>query len=274
MRYKRAVPADMDARVHKYWPQRYDLFSRFDEGVWMNTELWFSVTPESMAIFLSKFIKCCLPDAKNALDLFSGGGGNTIQFAKLFDKCVGIDINEENIECAAHNAEVYDVANKCEFINLDWKVFSKDKKALQEFKEQHKIDFAFASPPWGGPGYKNLESFDLSQLQPLPLKKLLKSMFKITENVILFLPRNSDLEQLSQVTKKLLGKQAMARVIHLKLDGRPKGICCFWGDAFMTDHMRDLANVDLQSDAGPEQEDGNEDVDEENKDIDYDGLDY
>ena len=30
----------------KYWMQRYSLFSRFDEGVQLDTEGWWSVTPE------------------------------------------------------------------------------------------------------------------------------------------------------------------------------------------------------------------------------------
>jgi methylase of polypeptide subunit release factors len=36
--------------VHaKYWDQRYRLFSRFDKGVRMDAESWYSVTPESIA---------------------------------------------------------------------------------------------------------------------------------------------------------------------------------------------------------------------------------
>ena len=33
----------------KYWDQRYRLFSRFDRGVRMDNESWYSVTPESIS---------------------------------------------------------------------------------------------------------------------------------------------------------------------------------------------------------------------------------
>ncbi len=36
----------------KYWLQRYTLFSRFDEGVLIDEEGWFSVTPEALARWL------------------------------------------------------------------------------------------------------------------------------------------------------------------------------------------------------------------------------
>ncbi|CAG2169712.1 unnamed protein product [Oppiella nova] len=36
-------------RKTKYWHQRYDLFSRFDEGIRMDSESWYSVTPERIA---------------------------------------------------------------------------------------------------------------------------------------------------------------------------------------------------------------------------------
>jgi len=34
---------------HRYWHQRYDLFSRYDEGIWMTDDAWFGVTPEAVA---------------------------------------------------------------------------------------------------------------------------------------------------------------------------------------------------------------------------------
>lgn len=36
-------------KLWKYWLQRYTLFSRFDEGVMMDEEGWYSVTPEVLA---------------------------------------------------------------------------------------------------------------------------------------------------------------------------------------------------------------------------------
>jgi len=50
--YEELEGAAWDGRhrdTHKYWKQRYKLFSRFDKGIQMDREGWFSVTPERIA---------------------------------------------------------------------------------------------------------------------------------------------------------------------------------------------------------------------------------
>ncbi|XP_045060870.2 trimethylguanosine synthase isoform X1 [Desmodus rotundus] len=67
-------------KLAKYWAQRYRLFSRFDDGIKLDTEGWFSVTPEKIAEHIanrvSQSFKCDI-----VVDAFCGVGGNTIQFA-------------------------------------------------------------------------------------------------------------------------------------------------------------------------------------------------
>lgn len=33
----------------KYWHQRYNIFSKYDEGIWLTDDAWFGVTPEPIA---------------------------------------------------------------------------------------------------------------------------------------------------------------------------------------------------------------------------------
>ncbi len=40
----------LSQRVAKYWMQRYSLWSRYDDGVLMDEEGWFSATPEVVAM--------------------------------------------------------------------------------------------------------------------------------------------------------------------------------------------------------------------------------
>ena len=40
----------LSARVAKYWMQRYSLWARYDAGVRMDEEGWFSATPEVIAL--------------------------------------------------------------------------------------------------------------------------------------------------------------------------------------------------------------------------------
>ena len=78
-RRKLVVEDGVSRLVEKYWFQRYDLFSRYDEGIKMDEQGWYSVTPEQIAI---KQAKRC-QNATVVIDCFAGVGGNAIQFASL-----------------------------------------------------------------------------------------------------------------------------------------------------------------------------------------------
>ncbi|CAM6097192.1 unnamed protein product [Calypogeia fissa] len=66
----------MNKDLVKYWIQRYSLFTKFDEGVKMDEEGWFSVTPEIIAKHQASRCVTGL-----VIDAFTGVGGNAIQFA-------------------------------------------------------------------------------------------------------------------------------------------------------------------------------------------------
>lgn len=59
----------------KFWHQRYYYFSKFDEGIKMDYESWYSVTPEELAAYTAKL---CGNNAV-VVDAFCGPGGNVIQ---------------------------------------------------------------------------------------------------------------------------------------------------------------------------------------------------
>lgn len=65
-----------DKSLLKYWYKRFSLFSLFDQGVKLDKESWFSVTPEKVAAHTAERLKCDI-----VIDAFCGCGGNTIQFA-------------------------------------------------------------------------------------------------------------------------------------------------------------------------------------------------
>lgn len=66
-------------KIKKYWLQRYSLFSRYDEGIKMDEEGWFSVTPEEIAVRHAQRSV----GGGVVVDCFAGMGGNSIQFASL-----------------------------------------------------------------------------------------------------------------------------------------------------------------------------------------------
>lgn len=42
------VPHDLQ----KYWLQRNNIFSKYDEGIWLTHDAWFGVTPEPIAKYV------------------------------------------------------------------------------------------------------------------------------------------------------------------------------------------------------------------------------
>ncbi|AET38126.1 RNA methyltransferase Ecym_2393 [Eremothecium cymbalariae DBVPG len=218
-----------DRSIIKYWIHRRYLFRLIDDGnIYLTQELWYSVTPELVAKFTAEFLRACLPNATTVIDMFCGAGGNTIQFASLFPKVYAVDIKMEHLYCTYKNAQAYGLENKIWLKYADW------TKAAQKGQfENIPVDCIFASAPWGGPQYLYLPTYDLEKnLRPLPLSELLKTFFKITSNVVLFLPRNSDLSQLSQITLDLLGPEKKCKVLQLKHNGHLKGLLCLWGESF------------------------------------------
>ncbi|XP_056246309.1 trimethylguanosine synthase isoform X2 [Seriola aureovittata] len=80
---KQQVPEEMAAEpeLAKYWAQRYRLFSRFDEGIRLDREGWFSVTPERIAEHIALRVEHSFCGCQLVIDAFCGVGGNAIQFA-------------------------------------------------------------------------------------------------------------------------------------------------------------------------------------------------
>ncbi|XP_063707011.1 trimethylguanosine synthase [Culicoides brevitarsis] len=172
-----------DKSLLKYWYKRFSLFSKFDQGIKLDKESWFSVTPEKVAIHTAERIKCDI-----IVDAFCGCGGNSIQFAMTCKKVIAIDIDPKKIEMAKHNATVYGVADKIEFIIGDFLTLASSLKA----------DNVFLSPPWGGPQYMKDEIYDVEKsLIPVPGSELLEKAKSISKNIAIFLPRNSNTQQLA-----------------------------------------------------------------------------
>ncbi|XP_037816572.1 trimethylguanosine synthase [Lucilia sericata] len=202
----------------KYWRKRFSLFSRFDEGIQLDRESWFSVTPEKVAKHLAERLKCSI-----IVDGFCGSGGNVIQFAFTCDKVIAIDIDPVKLEMAKHNAEIYKVSHKIEFILGDFLQLAAGGKL--------KADIVFLSPPWGGPKYKNKKEFDIEKyLLPVKASELVATSRNVSENIGLFLPRNSSVKQIV----KLAGIGNRCEIEHNYLDSRLVAITALYGEEILS----------------------------------------
>ncbi|KAG5109932.1 hypothetical protein JHK82_039155 [Glycine max] len=180
------MPEVYSAAVGKYWCQRYSLFSRFDDGVKLDEEGWFSVTPEVIA--RHQAIRCA---SGVIIDGFTGVGGNAIQFAQQCRHVIGIDIDPLKIEYARHNAAIYGVDDQIEFVVGDFFHLAPMLKA----------DTVFLSPPWGGPDYVKATTYDLkTMLRPHDGYTLFNVAKEIASRVVMFLPRNINFNQLAELS--------------------------------------------------------------------------
>ncbi|XP_055345496.1 trimethylguanosine synthase-like [Paramacrobiotus metropolitanus] len=167
-------------KLWKYWFQRYRLFSKYDEGILMDEESWFSVTPERIAAHIAERCRCDV-----IVDAFCGVGGSAIQFALTCERVIAVDIDPQKIAFAQHNARIYGVEERIEFICADF----------FEVAGRLRADAVFLSPPWGGPQYMEHRSFDLQKMQ-LDGFRCFAAAKQISDSIAFFLPRNASIEQI------------------------------------------------------------------------------
>ena len=140
-----------------------------------------------------------------------------------------------------HNAAIYGVKDKIVWIEGDcFRILGNLLKRSGEVEDGEgagdgdgdgvgtdgKGTAIFGSPPWGGPGYRDEEVFDLEGMQPYGLSTLWDAFRGEGRSVSLYLPRTSDLRQLAH----LVGDQGSVDVVHYCVDGASKAICAYFGE--------------------------------------------
>ncbi|CAH1253670.1 TGS1 [Branchiostoma lanceolatum] len=168
-------------------------------------EGWFSVTPEKIAYHIAERCRCDL-----IIDAFCGVGGNAIQFAFTCERVIAIDIDPVKLDCARHNAAIYGVADRIEFLQGDF----------LQLAEGLKADVVFLSPPWGGPDYLTADVFDIKTMIIFEKTK------EITDNIAYFVPRNADVEQLVS----LAGPGGRVEVEQNFLNRKLKTVTAYYGE--------------------------------------------
>jgi trimethylguanosine synthase len=131
------------------------------------------------------------------------------------------------MKCAKHNAEIYGVSSKIFWLQKDC------FEAVERFAGNKNV-VIFASPPWGGnhpfdsisirllsntgTAYGTDNIFDLTKMEPYNLDKLYNSFIKYSNELVLYLPRNSDLNQIARYGQQ--GKKL--EVAHYAIMGASK----------------------------------------------------
>jgi trimethylguanosine synthase len=145
---------------------------------------------------------------------------------------IALDTSPTRLALARHNAQIYGVADRIEFVLSDYISFAKSYLSLPSsgsspIAAARRIDVVFLSPPWGGPSYlagtvnsdlpspsKNTAdmkngvdsqpieshpSYSLSSIQPIHGADLFRLSRRITPNIAYYLPRNTRLDEISDL---------------------------------------------------------------------------
>ncbi|KAI1284883.1 Trimethylguanosine synthase [Halotydeus destructor] len=207
-----------DTNLDKYWCQRYRLFSRFNQGIELDEESWYSVTPERIAAHIAR--RCVKGSPAIIIDAFCGAGGNTIQFALAHPTIhvIGVDIDPEKIRLAQNNARVYEVDHRIDFICQDFMVLASTAKL--------KADVVFLSPPWGGPQYVGELRYSLNMMTPNGNDIVTTVQKFVTRNIAFLLPRNV----IGAELMVLAGEGNAVEIEQNLLNKKVKTVTAYFGD--------------------------------------------
>lgn len=164
------------------------------------------------------------------IDMFAGAGGNSIAFAlsERWSRIIAIEKDASTLACAQNNAEVYEVpegtiswihGDSFDFLDT---LMNNPESLHPELRVDTATTVIFASPPWGGPGYRTDEIFDLNTMQPYNLQQLHDAAGNMDH--ALFLPRTSDLRQLA----KLVPKGQKLEVVQYCMEGASKAMVAYF----------------------------------------------
>jgi trimethylguanosine synthase len=87
-------------------------------------------------------------------------------------------------------------------------------------------DIVYLSPPWGGPSYGTIDLFDLEKNIELNGYRIFEVAKQITSNIVYFLPRNVNVEQVVS----LMDDKSPLELEQNFLNNRLKTVTAYFGD--------------------------------------------
>ncbi|KAJ7746723.1 Tgs1 protein [Mycena maculata] len=239
-RYEHA--SHVPEHLKKYFAQRMRFLSLYESGCLLDEEGWYSITPELVADRIAERCRC-----DTILDAFCGVGGNAIAFAKTCERVIALDISPTRLALARHNAQIYGVADRIEFILTDYISFANAYLAIHSASPR-KIDVVFLSPPWGGPSYlagdtrpssptkpespvegeATHPTYTLASIQPIHGADLFHLSRRITPNIAYYLPRNTQLDEIGALLSDP-DKKEQVEVEEEWMGSKLKALTCYFG---------------------------------------------
>jgi trimethylguanosine synthase len=204
------IPLAPEGVAQKSWFKRFNLFSKFDDGINMDSDAWFDTTPEVVSRHVANYlIRQC--KSTTVVDACCGVGSVCIQVACIASKMnktveiVAFDISESRLELSKHNANVYSVNNMIKFIHNDF--------CNSQIDCPWNTTAVFLSPPWGGPSCNDLSSFSIFDHEPLIADMARHAIRSVGREVVLFLPKHTRIEEIVTLSRELKCKLKMIETV-------------------------------------------------------------
>ena len=148
----------------------------------------YSITPRDQADIITDVVKNYFGKKITVTDMTACIGGNTISFAKDFEKINAIEICKERFNFLKHNSEI----NK--FNNI--KFYLGD--SIQVIKNLTQ-DVIFIDPPWLGKSYKYKKNINLF-LSSIPIYDICNDLYGKSKSIVLKIPKNFNIIKFNNKT--------------------------------------------------------------------------
>lgn len=230
-------------RLRRFFAQRYALFSRFDRGVRLDDEMWYSVTPELIAREQALRVARCTSACGGVLiDAFCGAGGNAIQFAVVASQkrslfVLGFDVDGARLLDAQRNAEIYGASGRLDFIRAD---FRSAPRLLRTASQRDAVAGVFLSPPWADSGAVSRapagasDAFSVRSLGAgLDGALVLAAAATLSREVALFLPWRTRLHEVRALAAGVGSSVLVQEHVRAFRSGDAQhatGLTCYFGD--------------------------------------------
>ena len=177
--YPKRKPNDMPDWA---WRNRHIILSQFDRA--RVDGGFYAMCPEPYADDIARRV-----EGETVLDACAGLGGMTLAFARARKNVIACEIDPTRLEMAQHNACVYGVSDRIQWL-------CQDSSTLKDMN----VDTVVFDPPWGdGPGdYKKKDCITMEDLSlgEADLRDVIEGI--ACQQVVMRLPNNFDFANLGQ----------------------------------------------------------------------------
>lgn len=164
---------------------------------------------------------------------------------------IALDVSPVRLALARHNAQIYGVADRIEFVLSDFFSFVKAYGTIPSNRQSdqsnaRKIDVVFLSPPWGGPSYleglapedvqdvptsSTPADYSLSSIRPVNGSELFHISRTITKNIAYYLPRNTRVMEISQLLSEAKAgvQDERVEIEEEWMGNKLKALTCYFG---------------------------------------------